>query len=166
MTMAINLADYEKKAAKAVKAFWGNRDAAQKKQLASGKADAGTRGAVTAGKNMDGFVSLLIDIIKSNGLKNAEIIRDGRVQLTLPGYFRPTKMWDMLVVCRGRLIAATESKSQVGSFGNNFNNAPKKPSAQPTICGRRIVKVRLENPHAPSSAGSCSLRTRPARAPL
>lgn len=55
--MAINLADYEKKAAKAVKAFWGNRDAAQKKQLASGKADAGTRGAVTAGKNMDVFVS-------------------------------------------------------------------------------------------------------------
>jgi hypothetical protein len=120
--MALNLSDYEKKATKAVKAFWGNRDAAQKKQIASGKADAGTRGAVTAGKNMDGFVSLLIDIIKANGLKNAEIIRDGRIPLTLPGFFRPTKMWDMLVINRGRLIAATELKSQVGSFGNNFNN--------------------------------------------
>ena len=120
--MAINLADYEKKAAKAVKAFWGSRAAAQRKQIASGKADAGTRGAVTAGKNMDGFVSLLIDIIKANGLKKAEIIRDGRIPLTLPGYFRPTKMWDMLVINRGRLIAAIELKSQVGSFGNNFNN--------------------------------------------
>jgi len=41
----------------------------------------------------------------------------------LPGFFRPTKEWDLLVV-RGRtLIAAIEAKSQVGpSFGNNFNN--------------------------------------------
>jgi len=120
--MALHLPDYEKKALKAVKAFWSNRDAAHKKQIASGKADAGSRGAVTAGKNMDGFVSLLIDLIRANGLKHAEIVRDGRIPLTLPGYFRPTKMWDMLVIHRGRLIAATELKSQVGSFGNNFNN--------------------------------------------
>ena len=43
--------------------------------------------------------------------------------LTLPGYFRPTKLWDLLVIDRGRLVAALEFKSQVGpSFGNNFNN--------------------------------------------
>ena len=43
--------------------------------------------------------------------------------LTLPGYFRPTKLWDILVMHKGRLIAALEFKSQVGpSFGNNFNN--------------------------------------------
>jgi len=77
---------------------------------------------VTAGKNMDGFVSLLIDLIKANGLKDAEIIRDGRIPLTLPGYFCPTKMWDMLVLRRNRLIGAIELKSQSGSFGNNFNN--------------------------------------------
>jgi hypothetical protein len=43
--------------------------------------------------------------------------------LTLPGFFRPTKLWDLLIVKDGRLIAALELKSQVGpSFGNNFNN--------------------------------------------
>ena len=43
--------------------------------------------------------------------------------LTLPGFFRPTKLWDLLVVRDGRLIAAIEFKSQVGpSFGNNANN--------------------------------------------
>jgi hypothetical protein len=43
--------------------------------------------------------------------------------LTLPGYFRPTKLWDFLVVNEGRLIAALEFKCHVGSsFGNNFNN--------------------------------------------
>jgi len=120
--MPLNLPDYDKQVTKAVKAFWKNREAAHQKQASSGKADAGTRGAVTAGKNMDGFVSFLIDVIKANGLKHAEIIRDGRIPLTLPGYFRPTKMWDMLVINRSRLIAAVELKSQVGSFGNNFNN--------------------------------------------
>jgi len=120
--MALNLANYQKKAAESVKAFWGNRDAAHKKQIEAGKSDAGSRGAVTGGKNMDGFVALLIDLIKANGLKDATIIREGRIPLTLPGYFRPTKMWDMLVLRENRLVAAIELKSQVGSFGNNFNN--------------------------------------------
>jgi len=43
--------------------------------------------------------------------------------LDLPGYFRSTKEWDLLVIKDGLLIAALEAKSQVGpSFGNNFNN--------------------------------------------
>ncbi|MBP6506730.1 MAG: hypothetical protein KA257_04125 [Opitutaceae bacterium] len=120
--MALNLANYEKKAAASVKTFWRNRNAAHKKQIQSGKSDAGNRGAVTAGKNMDGFVALMIDLIAANGLKDATVIRAGRIPLTLPGYFRPTKMWDMLVLRKNRLIAALELKSQVGSFGNNFNN--------------------------------------------
>ncbi len=120
--MALKLANYQKKATESVKAFWGNRDAAHKKQIEAGKSDAGSRGAVTAGKNMDGFVALLIDLIEANGLKDATIIREGRIPLTLPGYFRPTKMWDMLVLRENRLIGAIELKSQVGSFGNNFNN--------------------------------------------
>ncbi len=120
--MALNLANYQKKAAESVKAFWGNRDAARKKQIEAGKSDAGSRGAVTGGKNMDGFVALMIDLIEANGLKDATVIREGRIPLTLPGYFRPTKMWDMLVVRENRLIAALELKSQVGSFGNNYNN--------------------------------------------
>jgi len=31
-------------------------------------------------------------------------------------------MWDSIVIYKGRLIAGFELKSQVGSFGNNFNN--------------------------------------------
>jgi hypothetical protein len=43
--------------------------------------------------------------------------------LELPGFFRPTKEWDLVVIRDGTLIAAIEAKSQVGpSFGNNFNN--------------------------------------------
>lgn len=37
--------------------FWGNREKARQKQIETGKADQGERAGVTAGKNMDGFVS-------------------------------------------------------------------------------------------------------------
>ncbi len=120
--MALSLANYEKKAVQSIKDFWGNRAMARQKQIEAGKVDAGSRDEVTAGKNMDGFVALMIDLVKANGLKDATIIREGRIPLTLPGYFRPTKMWDMLVLRKNHLIAALELKSQVGSFGNNFNN--------------------------------------------
>lgn len=120
--MALDLVNYEHKAREAVKAFWGNREAARQKQIGSGKADQGERAGVTAGKNMDGFLALVLDIIKANGLAHAEIYQN-RAMLTLPGYFRPTKLWDFLVIHKGELIASIELKSQVGpSFGNNFNN--------------------------------------------
>ncbi len=120
--MGLDLVDYERKAREAAQAFWGNREAARLKQIESGKADQGERAGVTAGKNMDGFIALVIDIVRANGLAHADIHRQ-RAVLTLPGYFRPTKLWDLLVIHKGRLIAAIELKSQVGpSFGNNFNN--------------------------------------------
>mgnify|MGYP003385189745 CR=1 FL=1 len=120
--MALDLVDYERKAREAVKAFWGNREAARRKQIESGKADQGERAGVTSGKNMDEFIALVLDIVRANGLAHAQIYRE-RAMLTLPGYFRPTKLWDLLVIHKGELIAAIELKSQVGpSFGNNFNN--------------------------------------------
>jgi hypothetical protein len=120
--MGIDLVDYELKAKEAVMAFWGNRDKARQKHIEAGTADQGERADVTAGKNMDGFISLVIDLVKANGLGHAAI-HQKRALLTLPGYFRPTKLWDLLVLNEGRLIAAVELKSQVGpSFGNNFNN--------------------------------------------
>lgn len=120
--MSLFLANYETKARKAVKSFWTGRDEARLKQAAGGKADQGERAAVTAGKNMNGFISLMEELVRGNGLRTADIHLSRRV-LTLPGYFRPTKLWDMIIIDKGTLIAALEFKSQVGpSFGNNCNN--------------------------------------------
>ena len=120
--MALDLCDFEKKTHAAIKAFWQGRDDAKKRQKESGKSDQGARAGVTGGKNMDGFSDLVIDLVKANGLPNAQI-HHKRAVLTLPGFFRPTKLWDLLVIDNGRLIAALEFKSHVGpSFGNNFNN--------------------------------------------
>ena len=120
--MAIDLVNYERRTRKAVRAFWGSRDAARQKQVESGKSDQGERAGVTAGKNMDGFIDLILDIIRANGLAHADVHQD-RAVLTLPGFFRPTKLWDLLVLHKGVLIAAIELKSHIGpSFGKNFNN--------------------------------------------
>lgn len=120
--MPLDLVNYEEKARDAVKAFWGNRLAARQKQIEAGKSDQGERAGVTAGKNMDGFLALVLDIIKANGLAHAEF-HQNKAMLSLPGFFRPTKLWDLLVIHKNELIAAIELKSQVGpSFGNNFNN--------------------------------------------
>ena len=53
--MAIDLADYERKARDAIQAFWDNREKAHQKQIESGKADQGERAGVTAGKNIDSY---------------------------------------------------------------------------------------------------------------
>ncbi|MFJ2363845.1 PaeR7I family type II restriction endonuclease [Pseudomonas sp. NPDC087697] len=120
--MPLDLVDYESKTPEAVKAFWQSREDAKTKQMESGKADQGERAGVTGGKNMDGFTDLITEIVRKNGLAHAQI-HQAKSVLTLPGYFRPTKLWDVVVMHKGQLVAAVELKSQVGpSFGNNFNN--------------------------------------------
>ena len=69
---------------------------------------------------MDGFVSLVRDLLEESGIDRPVVYCERFVEL--PGWFRPEKKWDLLVVVEGCLIAAIEFKSQVGSFGNNFNN--------------------------------------------
>ena len=88
--------------------------------------DQGERASVTAGKNTDGFIDLVEDLVKANGLPHASVHLE-RTLLTLPGYYLPTKLWDLLVLNEDRLVAAIELKSHVApSFGNNFHNCAKK----------------------------------------
>ena len=108
------------KTQRAVAHYWQMRSAQRKKQEKSGKADQGLRSAVTGGAQMDGFIDLFTGLITQAGIPEQYIFRKKTVEL--PGFFRPTKEWDLLVVKEGTLIAAIEAKSQVGpSFGNNFN---------------------------------------------
>lgn len=113
-------ADLDKRVRAAIRHFWRTRKHQQKTQgKATGRLDYGTRGAVTGGAQLDGFIKLLGDLFRENGIATPAIhIRS----TTLPGYFRPTKEWDLIVVVNGELLASVEVKSQVGSFGNNFNN--------------------------------------------
>jgi hypothetical protein len=118
----MDLRDYENKTRESVMAFWGNRNEAIQKQEYLGVRDQGERAAVTRGKNMDGFVAMALDLARANSHPRFQF-RYKQATLTLPGYFRPTKRWDLLVLDGKRLVAAMEFKSLVGpSFGKNFNN--------------------------------------------
>ncbi|WP_433346657.1 PaeR7I family type II restriction endonuclease [Micromonospora sp. CA-111912] len=105
----------------AIRSSWVVRESQAAKKLLSGKTDTGGRGAVTGGAHLDALVTLLASVFRDAGFP-ADAIRF-RSGIELPGYFRPAKQWDLVVLQGEELVAAIELKSQVGpSFGNNFNN--------------------------------------------
>ena len=74
---------------------------------------------------MDGFSKTISRLLIEAGIGEISIFQ--RVCVELPGFFRPTKEWDLVVVVDGNLIAAIELKSQIGlSCGNNFNNCTEE----------------------------------------
>jgi hypothetical protein len=111
----------DKRLRAAVQNYWNARRQNKEKQVKSGKIDAGTRGEVTGGTQMGGLEVLVSDILCEAGLKKVDVRT--RTALELPGYFRATKKWDLIVVSDGALVLAMEFKSQAGkSIGNNVNN--------------------------------------------
>ncbi len=106
----------------AVKHFWISRSGAGKKQAALKEVDRGERANVTSGKHLDGFADFFTRLVHEAGINHPTVKR--KTQLTtLPGFFRPTKKWDVLIHSEERLLAVIELKSHVGpSFGNNSNN--------------------------------------------
>jgi hypothetical protein len=107
----------------AVQQFWGTR---HKQARKSRKRNYGTRTAVTGGAQMDGFIELVQDLLVEAGMPREAVFRGKKVEL--PGFYRPTKKWDLVVVAddtrlgHKSLLASLEFKSHVGSFGNNYNN--------------------------------------------
>lgn len=115
------LDDLDKRLRQAIIYFWSQRGSQSRKQGGKkGDKDRGDRGAVTGGKHLDGFRELVGVLLEEAGLQRATIY--WRQKTELPGWFRAEKNWDLLVVADGNLVAIVEFKSQVGSFGNNFNN--------------------------------------------
>lgn len=116
MTAQLLPDDFDSLVSLAVTSFWGTRAGSR-----TNKPQGGTRDAVVGGKNMDGFVDLVRRVVIHCGMPS-ESVQTRKSQLVLPGFFRATKNWDVLVIHERRLLGVFEFKSQVGSFGNNFNN--------------------------------------------
>jgi hypothetical protein len=113
--------DIEGRLQDAIQSYWNARANNKQKQVESGRIDAGTRGEVTGGTQMGALEVLVADILCEAGLKRIDVRT--RTALELPGYFRATKKWDLIVVSQGQLVLAMELKSQAGkSIGNNVNN--------------------------------------------
>ncbi len=115
-------AEVAKQVRKAVSQYWTSRSGQATKQEAAGRvSDYGARAEVTGGKHLNAFADLICRLIRSAGFTDEELRFKSGVEI--PGFYRPTKKWDVVVIRKDRLCAAIELKSQVGpSFGNNFNN--------------------------------------------
>jgi len=108
----------------AVRHFWRTRLRQGRKQgAATGVRYTGNRTLATGGKQLDGFTRVFKKLLLQCGIPQESIHTGRRAEISLPGFFRPTKQWDLVVVVRGSLLAALEFKSLCGpSFGNNYNN--------------------------------------------
>jgi hypothetical protein len=163
----------QKRLRAAVKHFWNTREMqAQRQGEVSGSKDAGARSAVTGGAQMNGFINLVRELLCESGLPKAHVYCEKYIEL--PGWYRPEKKWDLLIVSDKKLLAEIEFKSQVGpSFGNNYNNRTEeaigsatdiwaayregafKPSARPWLgylmlleeASRSVAPVRAREPH-------------------
>jgi hypothetical protein len=116
MTIQLLPSNFDNRIGDAVEAFWSSRSGASVT-----RSQGGSRDAVVSGKNMDAFAQLVREVAQHCGLP-ADSVFAGSRDVVLPGFFRASKNWDVLVIYRRRLLAVFEFKSQVGSIGNNFNN--------------------------------------------
>jgi hypothetical protein len=116
-----NDAELNRRFEKCVKFFWSTRARQTAEQQARGGRDQGARSAATGGKQMNLLEDFVAELVEHAGISAPEIFRQKKLEL--PGYFRPEKKWDLLVVSKGALVCALEFKSLIGpSFGNNANN--------------------------------------------
>jgi hypothetical protein len=115
--------NFESELGKAVKYFWRIRSKQKvRRGSRTGRKDTGERSSVTGGKHADGFIRLIAAIVKDAALPKVNIHVTEKKPRTLPGFYRPCKEWDLVVLSGDALVAVVEVKTQVGSFGNNFNN--------------------------------------------
>src|SRR5712671_5020554 len=96
------LSDLPKYTREAVRFYWQTRSKQLEKQRKAGGSDQGLRSAVTGGAQMNGFIELLTKLVIEAGIDRSHIHYEQ--SLELPGYFRPNKRWDFLVVAKGQLV--------------------------------------------------------------
>jgi len=143
----MNIDKYKELLKSAIKLFWETRDSQKNAQSEKEIKDSTNRSSVTGGKQLDGILKLLFVVATDVGIPSNCIFIKGN---QLPGYFRPTKDWDMLIISpTKKLIAVIELKSQVGSFGNNFNNRTEEALGSATDLWTAFREKAFSNQSAP-----------------
>lgn len=101
--------------------MYRNLNEAETRQAERGVHDQGERSKVTGGKHMNPIAEAIRQDLISCGFADKDVYYKGGC-LRLPGWFRPSKDWDLLAFGDDELLAAVELKSINSSFGNNANN--------------------------------------------
>lgn len=105
----------------ALTAYWGKKQLQLDNSRIANAVGAGTAGSVRGGQQFAPVEAIIAKFFVEAGYPPSSIRINSGVEL--PGYFRPTKKWDVVVGLNGVLVAAFEMKALGGpSFGNNANN--------------------------------------------
>lgn len=108
--------EYQEAFIESCRSYWATRD----RQALTGLGE-GLAGAVRGGKHFASLEDLVASVFIECGYTARNLIRSRSANL--PGFYRATKTWDLLVVDGDILVAALELKSLgARSASNNFNN--------------------------------------------
>jgi hypothetical protein len=132
--------DYEQQFAIAVSSFWSTKASQLSKANDAGTSVNSTSGSVRAGKHMDAFEPLILQIVNDAGIV-PEVNTSGKVDL--PGYYREFKSWDVVLQYKGHILAIIEAKSQGSSLANNFNNRVEEAIGQAADVWKSHERGRL-----------------------
>lgn len=119
--------DYEEAFAAAIQHFWMIKNDQQAAAILAGRSDGGTSGSVRAGKHMSPFELLIRQVVEDAGIEPDPAPSD---KLYLPGFYRETKSWDVVLQYQGHALAIVEAKSQGSSLAKNFNNRVEEAIGQ------------------------------------
>lgn len=107
----------------AVTAYWGAKELQLENSKIAQAVGAGTAGSVRGGKHFNAIATLIAKFFVDAGYPPESIRYASKTGIQLPGYYRPQKEWDVVVVYETTLVAAFELKALGGpSFGNNYYN--------------------------------------------
>jgi len=122
----------------AMAGYWNVKDRQATSAALLGSTAEGTSKSVRAAGHFIPIAALLARFFLDAGYLPSSI-GTSRPWVVLPGVFRPTKQWDLVVIHRGVLVAAIELKGIGGdekSIGKNYNNRVEEALGNSIDVGR------------------------------
>ncbi len=133
----------------AIAAYWRTQDEQEAAARKIRSTAEGTAKTVRGGGHFNPLVNLIASFFTDAGYPLESVGVKEKRQVTLPGYFRPNKKWDLVVVHNELLVAAIEMKALGGpSFGNNYNNRVEEAIGNSADVAR-AYKEGLAGPEKP-----------------
>jgi hypothetical protein len=131
-----------------VRHFWDMRSTQARKQKQSGSVDQGARSAVTSGAQMDGFIDLFAELTLWAGARPENILRGS--QTVLPGLFRPTRQWDLLINRDDQAVCAYMFACQSGpTSAERLDRITEEAMAAHSTFGAHIARALSTSTFSP-----------------
>lgn len=145
--MSSNLPEYTSLVEAAIASYWDVRVRQALSSKALGVLNTGIRSEVTGGRHLDELHRLLVRVFIDAGIP-AHLIEVRK--RPIPGYFRRTKSWDVVVTVADRVVGIIELKSMAGEEpGKNYNNRTDEALGQAVDVWTAVERGIIDSPMRP-----------------